>query len=384
MGANATFNFTEDTAASFSIGAPTDSDGDSLTITVTSIPTGGVLTLADGTVITSGTVLTIAQLENITFTPNANVNSESDELGTLVLTVTDGNGGSDSATFSFEVTPVNDAPTDISLTALSVDENSAGAVIGTISSTDVDSSIFTYTLSGDDAGLFEISSEGVLKLKDGVSLDFDSTESLDIIVTAIDADGATFSKAFTISVNNLAIPETIEGTVVDGYVSGSEVKLLDADGNVVATSTTDSLGRFTLEASDSIGTRIVAEGGVDTSTGETVTVTLSATKGSSYVSALTTLIDQAGTDAEIVLTNLGLPSGFDLSTSNPLENLKVLYGTGAIKLNENNEVVRVGGVKYTISNGVIYDAKGLLNEVKMMVDRAKKEEGFEIKQPGVN
>ena len=82
------------------------------------------------------------------------------------------------------------------------------------------------------------------------------------------------------------------------------------------------MGRFTLEASDSIGTRIIAEGGVDTSTGETVTVTLSAIKGSSYVSALTTLIDQAGAEAEIVLTNLGLPSGFDLSTSNPLENLE--------------------------------------------------------------
>ena len=35
----ATFNFTEDTAASFGIGAPTDADGDSLTITVDSIPT---------------------------------------------------------------------------------------------------------------------------------------------------------------------------------------------------------------------------------------------------------------------------------------------------------------------------------------------------------
>ena len=31
---------------------------------------------------------------------------------------------------------------------------------------------------------------------------------------------------------------------------------------------------------------------------------------------------------------------------NPLENLKVLYGTGAIKLDENNKVTRVGGVKY--------------------------------------
>ena len=52
----------------------------------------------------------------------------------------------------------------------------------------------------------------------------------------------------------------------------------------------------------------------------------------------------------------------------------MLYGTGAIKLTPDNEVVRVGGVKYTISNGVIYDAKALLKEVKNMVDRAKEKE----------
>ena len=69
---------------------------------------------------------------------------------------------------------------------------------------------------------------------------------------------------------------------------------------------------------------------------------------------------------------------------NPLENLKVLYGTGAIKLNDSNEVVRVGGVKYTIKDGVIYDAKKLLKEVKDKVDLAKKEAGYKIKQPGIN
>ena len=65
------------------------------------------------------------------------------------------------------------------------------------------------------------------------------------------------------------------------------------------------------------------------------------------------------------------------------ENLKVLYGTGAIKLNEKNEIVRVGGVKYTIKNGVIYDSKLLLEEVKDMVRVKKDEENFVIKQPGI-
>ncbi len=68
---------------------------------------------------------------------------------------------------------------------------------------------------------------------------------------------------------------------------------------------------------------------------------------------------------------------------NPLQNLKVLYGTGAIKLNENNEPVRVGGVKYTIKDGIIYDAKKLLADVRRMVREAKKKEGYEIVQPGM-
>ncbi len=67
---------------------------------------------------------------------------------------------------------------------------------------------------------------------------------------------------------------------------------------------------------------------------------------------------------------------------NPLENLQVLYGTGAIKLNEDNEIVRVGGVKYTIKDGIIYDAKKLLDDVKRMVKLAKEKENYEIKQPG--
>ena len=69
---------------------------------------------------------------------------------------------------------------------------------------------------------------------------------------------------------------------------------------------------------------------------------------------------------------------------NPLANLKVLYGTGAIKVNKQNKVVRVGGVKYTIKDGIVYDAKKLLSEIRDMVRNAKLKEGFKITQPRVN
>ena len=91
-----------------------------------------------------------------------------------------------------------------------------------------------------------------------------------------------------------------------------------------------------------------------------------------------------GVADQIGSIEVGKQADMILVSENPLKNLKVLYGTGAIKLTEDNEVVRAGGVKYTISNGVIYDAKGLLDKVKKMVSDAKAEEGFSLKQPGVN
>lgn len=91
-----------------------------------------------------------------------------------------------------------------------------------------------------------------------------------------------------------------------------------------------------------------------------------------------------GVADQIGSIEVGKQADMILVSENPLKNLKVLYGTGAIKLTEDNEVVRAGGVKYTISNGVIYDAKGLLDKVKKMVTDAKVEEGFSLKQPGVN
>jgi hypothetical protein len=56
--------------------------------------------------------------------------------------------------------------------------------------------------------------------------------------------------------------------------------------------------------------------------------------------------------------------------------MKFLYGTGAVRLNDETGLPeRVGGVKYTIKDGIVYDAKALLADVERMVDEQKAERG---------
>ncbi|HQW64923.1 MAG TPA: amidohydrolase family protein, partial [Pseudomonadota bacterium] len=61
---------------------------------------------------------------------------------------------------------------------------------------------------------------------------------------------------------------------------------------------------------------------------------------------------------------------------NPLANLKVLYGTGHIRLGDDGKLARVGGVKYTIKDGIVYDARALLADVRAMVAQDKRQRGI--------
>ena len=73
------------------------------------------------------------------------------------------------------------------------------------------------------------------------------------------------------------------------------------------------------------------------------------------------------------------------STENPLDDLKVLYGTGAIRVTTRpTRSMRVGGVKYTIKDGIVYDAKKLLADVRKIVREAKEKAGRPVLlQPGI-
>jgi hypothetical protein len=64
----------------------------------------------------------------------------------------------------------------------------------------------------------------------------------------------------------------------------------------------------------------------------------------------------------------GMLADLVIVPGNPLENFKLLYGTGHMRLNpETNRVERVGGVRWTIKDGVVYDAPALLRSVEAMV-----------------
>ena len=80
---------------------------------------------------------------------------------------------------------------------------------------------------------------------------------------------------------------------------------------------------------------------------------------------------------EVGSIQVGKKADFVVVKENPLHNLSVLRGTGVIKLNDDTgEVERVGGVVYTIKDGIVYDAKQLLRDVRGIVQAEKDRMGI--------
>jgi hypothetical protein len=85
-----------------------------------------------------------------------------------------------------------------------------------------------------------------------------------------------------------------------------------------------------------------------------------------------TLHEPKGKAIEFGILRPGLKADLVMIKENPLQNFKVLYGTGTIRINDaTNKPERVGGVDYVVKGGIVYDGKKLLADVAANVEKAK-------------
>jgi hypothetical protein len=88
------------------------------------------------------------------------------------------------------------------------------------------------------------------------------------------------------------------------------------------------------------------------------------------------IFEPKGQEPPFGLVRPGMLADLVIVPENPLANLKVLYGNGHMRLNpQTQQVERVGGVRWTIKDGIIYDARALLASVERMVEEQRAREG---------
>jgi hypothetical protein len=160
------------------------------------------------------------------------INHESEPEVDVTVTATDKSGHKIAQTFMIDVLDVNEKQTAMTLTGTKVTENDKGAVIGTLDVSDPDAGdVQSYKVSDKR---FEVV-DGQLKLKDGVSLNFESAANVNVKVTAIDTGNHQIAKTFTINVQNVNEAQTamtLSGSRVSENAAGAVVgtlKVTDPD-----------------------------------------------------------------------------------------------------------------------------------------------------------
>ena len=138
---------------------------------------------------------------------------ESQPTYSVNVTADDGNGGAASIAVTVSLTNANDPPVfDAGPSASrSLAENTgAGENVGLpLAATDQDGDPLTYSLSGDDAGSFEIDSDtGQLLTREGASYDYEEKATYSVTVEVSDGNESTATIAVTVNLTDVeeAVP----------------------------------------------------------------------------------------------------------------------------------------------------------------------------------
>ncbi len=296
-----------------------DVDGDALEYTVVGTPTYGSL---EGTP------------PNLSYIPPTNFNG----TDSIRFKVRDGTEDSAVATVQLTVTPVNDSPILAPLAGSVLDAgvglyfNAAGSDI------DLPAQTLTFSLKSGPAGMAVSSSGSVSWLPTG-----SQRPSTNTVVLELTDGSATVAGSFVVVAKEASLVANFEGSAIDGYIAGATLWFdADLDGVVdpgEPQTVTDRQGDFVLNFDASLFDtnrngkldpsegRIVAEGGVDLSSGQPRVGQLTAPAGSSVITPLTTMVDlvsREGTGLSVavaeerVRTSLGIPAGISINSYDPV------------------------------------------------------------------
>ena len=183
----------ENTAAGENIGTPvraTDANGDSLTYRLSGTDAASFDIDA-----ATGQLMTLAALDY-----------ETKSTYSVTVTARDSGGLSDSIGVTVTVTDVDETPVITGDAAPNYAENGTGPV-ATYSATDPESATITWSLEGDDAADFEISSGGELTFKSSpdyeAEADADTDNAYEVTVVASDPAGNEARMEVTITVTDV-------------------------------------------------------------------------------------------------------------------------------------------------------------------------------------
>ncbi|MFM1791966.1 MAG: hypothetical protein RLZZ252_320 [Bacteroidota bacterium] len=231
------------------------------TITIGGTPSVSSVTVAAGTTITingihffTGSTPTVTiggMTTQVTNATNTKITATvpANAIGGNVIVTNSCNLSSTAYSYPYVV------PTNISLSSASIAENNTiGALIGTLSATDADSNdSFTYTLvsgtGSTDNASFTINNTS---LKAGIVFNAQTKSSYAIRIRVTDAGGLSFEKAFTITIvgdsdqdgirNDLDLcPNTPTGVTVD--FNGCEIFILPSNNYAVQATATSCVGQ---------------------------------------------------------------------------------------------------------------------------------------------
>jgi len=215
-----------------------DPDGDVLVVDAAALPDGTVLPVGEAVEIPQG-MLTLMADGTVTLDPHP------DTFGSVIFgyTISDGQGGTDVATVTIDVTPVNDTPVVTPSTpaepALPPQSHFDGDDVSVPTSdpfSDVDDDPLSFVASGLPEGLTIDPQTGVIT--GTLPHDASAEGPYDVIVTATDPDGENVSTAFVWTVENI-VPEVVTPLPTVETHDGAEISVstapnfIDPDGDDV-------------------------------------------------------------------------------------------------------------------------------------------------------